>query len=245
MERTTVMAKSGGSALERELKGGFRNSSPKPMDTLTETFKRLGTQIPAHRSRSRARPIPSRNRRNHFAVGGLGDAMLSQSCPPKPIIGSVPTPQIKDTLPPLTLPPTPSSSLEAEVRMGRSLFSGIQFQGMQKQVYAQSCPSHITSRRHLNFSSSVRGATTATSDDNGAVPVRKNSLTVLSFLEQSNSLDARHKMAKYGSHGKTPPVPPISNAVAFDEDEFDIDGTGGGRDDQDDDDTFELFDLDD
>jgi hypothetical protein len=73
-------------------------------------------------SRSRSRQIPtSRGKRRYEAV--------SRSCPAKPVIGSMPEPGMKDSVPPLTLPPTPSSSFDSQQAtvsssMSRSLFSG-------------------------------------------------------------------------------------------------------------------------
>jgi len=84
-------------------------------------------------SRSRSRQIPtSRGRRYDDSTTSR---MFAHSCPAKPVIGSMPEPGMKDSVPPLTLPPTPSSSFESQQAtagsttssMSRSLFSGANF----------------------------------------------------------------------------------------------------------------------
>ena len=75
-------------------------------------------------SRSRSRQIPTGRGKRRYEEG-----VVSRSCPAKPVIGSMPEPGMKDSVPPLTLPPTPSSSFDSQQAtvsssMSRSLFSG-------------------------------------------------------------------------------------------------------------------------
>eukprot|EP00941_MAST-03F_sp_MAST-3F-sp1_P006182 g6182.t1 len=89
--------------------------------------------------RSRSRPIPV-NRRFQPIVA---PALYTQSCPSKPIIGSLAAPVVTvDTLPPLELPPTPT--LNDGIETVSSLFTGYRTRGPSAALeFATSCPANF------------------------------------------------------------------------------------------------------
>ena len=104
----------------------FGKGSKTPSPERSRSSRQGGEEMMWSRSRSRQIPT-SRGRRRY--EGGSGGRVFAYSCPAKPVIGSMPEPGMKDSVPPLTLPPTPSSSFDSQQAtfsssMSRSLFSG-------------------------------------------------------------------------------------------------------------------------
>jgi len=178
--------------------------------------------------------------------------MMSRSCPPKPVIGSLPVPATLNKVPNLKLPPTPSSSADSSAR---SMFSGVQFPkrgspgrsmfvSTNSTVYAASCPARNGTWIQRNLSRTSSRSSSKSSTPQGTPKDVEVKPTILSFLEESSLklksqlLDSkvndsqRRRKSSEGDRGVD-----RSDTLSVDLDEQDIDDSAS--------ETFGVFELDD
>lgn len=105
----------------------------------------LDEEVLAHsKAQEEARVKPRIN--NAYKYKRVAHTNLSASCPAKPVVGSLPTPELYDDMPPLSLPNTPASHDEG-AKIISSLLTGMRVNEHSRQVFprlSSSCPQYTS-----------------------------------------------------------------------------------------------------